>query len=395
MKHHGLYTVKDKTFRDKLEAIIYASQKGLGPESLTWDYYSDIFKSFDITQEPEGSLDFFYKERANQIREQYDYVVLFSSGGADSVQMCESFLSNGIMVDEIVASAPISGLSNWKCDDKNTSPENTVSETFLAQLPHLKDLAAKYSVKITINDYFKTILNYKESEWLLKSSDWMHPTALSRFTLNEFEHIRKLAESGKKIAMVYGLDKPKLYLNNEGTKFYLAFLDFVLNTMIPPFDENYNNIDTLAFYWTPEFPLLPIKQAHVMAKFVCLPENKHILELIQRPFEIFKRSTEELSLRQSRLQRLVCPGIYPNTWVKRFQAEKQSFPIMAQHDYWFYKLHNNLNSSFDMMKSDINNFFQSIDSSFNVDKKRTLPYYLNYYYLGSVKNFSPSDVLDK
>ena len=54
-KHHGLYTVNNQVFDDKIKAIIYASEKKLGPDDISWDWYSDIFKSLPLGDEPEGS----------------------------------------------------------------------------------------------------------------------------------------------------------------------------------------------------------------------------------------------------------------------------------------------------------------------------------------------------
>jgi len=48
------------------------------------------------------SLDFLYALRARQLREKYDYLVLYFSGGADSTNILKTFIDNNIFLDEIV-----------------------------------------------------------------------------------------------------------------------------------------------------------------------------------------------------------------------------------------------------------------------------------------------------
>mgnify|MGYP003336006000 FL=1 len=382
-KHHGLYTVNNQVFDDKIQAIIYASEKKLGPDDISWDWYSDIFKSLPLRDEPEGSIDFYYKERAKQIREKYDYIVLLSSGGADSVQMCESFLSNGIHVDEIIGSAPLEGLSNWNIDSKSLTAENTITETFLAQIPSLEKLRAKYSVKITINDYFKTMLSYKEDEWLLKSSDFIHPTTVARYSLENLPHLKKIAESGKRMAVVYGIDKPSLLISSE-KYVHMQFNDITLNTIRPPFNEEFDNVDTVAFYWSYDMPLLPLKMAHVAAKYAMAPENHYIFTRVARPFSQTNTPMHDRVIHGSQYQRAICPAIYPSTWKPSFQAYKMSNAIHGDHDYWYYNLHGNL-KSVSMINSDIDNFLNSINPEFLMKDVRRLIQFGNIHYIGTIE----------
>ena len=106
----GYYQVNNTKFTNKIQAILEA-QKTLA--EVTWDYYSNTFNQVEWNKEPQIDLDSLYRLRAQQIRNQYDYVIVMCSGGADSTNVIRSFLNNGIHVDEVVASAPISGLNNW------------------------------------------------------------------------------------------------------------------------------------------------------------------------------------------------------------------------------------------------------------------------------------------
>jgi len=148
----GSYTVNQKVFFDKIEAIMEA-QKTLA--DITWDFHQSQFRKVDWTIEPKLSLPELYKLRAQQIRDQYDYIVIMFSGGADSTNVLYSFLDNNIRVDEIVASIPTSGLRDFK-ESTNAESSNNASEWMLTTMPALQKVVTHYpDVKISINDFFK------------------------------------------------------------------------------------------------------------------------------------------------------------------------------------------------------------------------------------------------
>ena len=65
-------------------------------------YYDKEFASSDWKTEPKKSLKELYKERAEQIRAKYAYLILAFSGGHDSTQVLETFYYNNIHIDEIL-----------------------------------------------------------------------------------------------------------------------------------------------------------------------------------------------------------------------------------------------------------------------------------------------------
>ena len=87
----GFYTVGDKTFYSKPEAMIYATQVGLYPQ---WHFNTKQFGNFDWEKEPETDLRELYRIRAQQLRDRYDYIRIEASGGGDSTTAIFSFLLN-------------------------------------------------------------------------------------------------------------------------------------------------------------------------------------------------------------------------------------------------------------------------------------------------------------
>ena len=157
----SFYKVNNLVFANKTLALFHANDNGIPISNITWHFNDELLNSSDWSVEPQLSLNDYYTQRARELREKYDYIIVMCSGGADSINVVYSFLKNDIHIDEIFASAPLGGLNNWAYNNHDKSAENTISETKFAQLPFLAEIERDYpKVKITVNDYFENILNY-------------------------------------------------------------------------------------------------------------------------------------------------------------------------------------------------------------------------------------------
>lgn len=384
----GFYTVGNLSFTEKLSAVLEASKTG---SDINWHFNQHIYDNVDWSVEPELSLDDFYKIRAKQIRDSYDYVVILCSGGGDSTNVVWSFLNNGIHVDEIVASAPMSGISNWDSNDDDTRAGNTMSETLLAQLPLMKQIhAAHPEIKITINDYFDTLLEYDTDNWIFRCGEWIHPSSGARYNLEKQSHIRQLAEQGKRIAIVYGIDKPHLYYDT-GDTINIMISDLTVNVQRPPFEDRYPNVHNVLFYFAPELPEMQVKQAHVLAKWIHMPENKfakdHMLDRRLPPTSI-----EYSRTRHSFYERAIIPCIYPSTNRKVFQGHKPTRMFLGEHDDWFYRMHNKTRT-FEMIVSDFRNFIKQIDPMYLNGAKTGFKIHRLQYKIGLISDFVPTPTI--
>ena len=380
----GHYSVNDKIFFEKLDAILYANQT---LSEVNWHFHDEILNSIDWSIEPETSLDEFYKIRAQQIRDQYDYVVVMCSGGADSTNVIWSFLDNGIHVDEVVASAPMSGLRNWKDNTTDLTASNTMSETVYVQLPLLNEIKTKYpNVKISINDYFENIINFKTDEWLLRGGEWIHPSGVARYNLEQLTHLRNLAESGKKIGIVYGIDKPCIKF--VGDTVLTQISDLAVNVQRPAFDKDYPNVENVLFYYSYELPQMMVKQAHQVTKWVALPENKDVLKLVWDSSKHSNLYFAQNRIRHSHYERAIVPCIYPSTHRPIFQGAKPTRMFLGEHDDWFYKLHFDTRM-FEMVESDFRNFIKDINPKYLNLVKTGFTLYIKIFTLGSKSKFFP------
>lgn len=373
----GYYLVNGKIFFDKIQALLFATETRSKP---TWHFFDDVFKKINWSLEPEIELDELYRWRALQIREQYDYIVVFCSGGADSTQTLYSFLKNGIKVDEVYAAAPISGLKNWAHTNSTIDNKNVISETFYTQLPFLKKIQSQYpDLKITLNDYFLDMLNYQEDSWVLNSSDWLHPTTVARYDLEKFQHIKKICEAGKKVAAIYGNNKPNIAIS--GGFWETTIKDCQMNVSRPSFKQH--PVDLVPFFTTHEMPLIVSKQSHAIIKHAEKEENNDLLDML-----IFKSKANEnyaeyfkgVKWNHGYYEKAIVPIIYPSLDYAEFQGLKPDVKILSEHDAWFYSLHKDTRA-YKMMLSDLSNFLKCIDKEFFTNQRKTCSFvdYKNSY----------------
>jgi hypothetical protein len=384
MKPIHYYKVENQIFYHKMDAILYANNS---KKEVNWYFHNDVFQSLDWLTEPITDLTEYYKQRALQVRNSFDYVVIMCSGGADSTNALKSFTDNNIMPDEIIASAPLEGLNNFKFNDSDRTHHNTMSETKFAQLPLINDISQKYpNIKITLHDYFSDILNYQPEEWLYQCEDWVHPSSLARYRIEKHRHLKNLAESGKRIAFVYGIDKPILAIGPNYGSLFLVLSDLTVNVQRPPFQEKYPNVENILFYWTPDLPQMMIKQAHTVAKWIFKKENHKALKYLAVYDRAIKTTYIENRYRHSKYERAIVPCIYPTTYRKIFQAEKPSSLFLGEHDSWFYQLHKNT-LSYQMMVSDSVNFIKKIDDKYLNKQRSGFVTFNQSYNLGPLTNF--------
>lgn len=384
----GFYTVNGKKFYSKIEAILFANET---LADIEWNFNKEIFNRINWQHEPEETLLDLYRSRAKQLREEYDYIIVLASGGADSTNVVYSFLKNGIHIDEIVFQAPVSGLNNWKWDNKNIDASNTISETKFAQFPLAQEIHDHWpDVKLTVNDYFQEMLELKTDDWVFHGSFYVHPSSV-RYSLNKISHIKNLAESGKKIAKIFGLDKPTLVKGPNGMIFN-TIVDGVCQVGISKdTEEQYPNLETVYFYFTPDLPQMMVKQAHVLAKWIYLSENESVRNSMADATAPAAWNLNED--RFSHHHRANIPIIYPILEGREvFQAKKsfQNFTHIG-FDAWFHQLHGDSKIS-QMILSDFNNIKIKINKKYFNEIGSSWCRHTQNYLLGYENNFKSSNI---
>lgn len=264
----GYYRVGWKKFYNKTLAMLESKRTNY---KIDWVFNNDVYGKIDWTVPVTESLDFLYLMRAKQLRDKYDYLVLYFSGGADSTNILKTFIDNNIFLDEIVMQYPEPAVKNFNEDDK--SNRNIYSEIKYQAVPTLKNLSINPNTKVRYQDFAKPLLD------LLSKDNWfdeipmgtnISPSGIGRQVSQVTEpHILNLCMQGKSCAQILGVDKPLVH--STETAYYAYFSD-VSAMHSPPVDftmgEIFNNLyHTEFFYWTPDLPQIVVKQAQLIKAY--------------------------------------------------------------------------------------------------------------------------------
>ncbi len=324
--HLGYYLVGWKKFYNKTLALIESKKTGY---DVLWIFNDSAYSSIDWTVPVETSLIDLYRKRAQQLRDQYDYLILYFSGGADSTMALHAFVDNDILIDELVMQEP-APFKN-QINNKDLSNLNYYSEIEYAATAHLKKINNKLDprTKITYQDFSKTGIE------LLKKEDWVDRSPLNlsvsisgilrQLTQEHDAYNLRLQDSKKSICYILGVDKPLVYF--DGKHYYCYFMDTSAYHYVNPVNFNHadDNCTTEFFYWTADMPEIVVKQAQEIKKHC---ESNTWAKYM---------ASQSLVKHISEYRNILHPVIYPSYVCEQFQTEKPSTHIMRPMDRWFWE----------------------------------------------------------
>lgn len=309
----GHYIVNGEIFYSKSKAAYKAS---LTNSELKWYFYDDVW--FNLSDNSKNSpayippLDELYRQRAQQLRDKYDYLILNYSGGADSHNVLMSFINNKIKLDEIYVQR--SSTVDEKIYTPNTTDltaANLFSEWDYTLKPVLDWIAKEHpEIKINIHDIFETQDLKVYDDIGDRAGHYLGTFEILRQS-SYSDSIRKCLDSGKTVADIYGIDKPHLVIkDNMLFGFFTDGAASVANKMYS-FEGKYS---PELFYWSIDCPMIFYGQARAVLE-----------QLNRNPAD---RSLFELSVMTQQGRRnlddnrnFLVPIIY-STWNHRFQVGK-------------------------------------------------------------------------
>lgn len=323
----GFYKVGSDVFYSKPQAYVHATKVGIEP---SWNFNSSIYAAVDWEREPETDIRELYRMRAQQLRDQYDWIRLECSGGGDSVTAAFAFFLNDIHLDEIIFRYPKQGEKDATNDPFNTKATNTLSEWQFAAKPMLDWVKTHFpKTVVRVHDYSENMLeeeDKRDESWVFNTQHWFQPGHADKYTNFGLKEHKDLADSGKSICVLLGIDKPKVTLiDNE---WYAFFLD-IQATSANPITNGYSNITTEYFYWTPDFTEIVVKQCHMIKRWFDMPQNQHLYHLVRWPnTEVNARTAYEF---------LAKSIIYPDYDLETWQTAKPTNSFYNEMDQWFYQ----------------------------------------------------------
>jgi len=257
----GFYTVGDRTTYSKMEALEWASTTSLEAE---WNFNHSAFSALDWKHEPETDLWTLYKMRAKQIRENYDYVVLWYSGGSDSHNLLLAWIDAGLKIDEIATTWNYEATS-----DAQNHYNAEITNVVFPDVQKLKDSGIEFKFRLVdISQYCIDLFETWHSDFEYNVNFHVSPNNPAKHLFRDkISDYKNMIEAGKKVCFVWGKEKP--FMVYENGKHAFRFCDNIDNCVGPYVQKKYHQgwYDEL-FYWSPDFPLIPIKQAHVVKNFI-------------------------------------------------------------------------------------------------------------------------------
>lgn len=280
-----LYWLCDnKKFTNKWKALEHSHLTG---KAIHFNFFDEEFSQYNWQKEPEISWEELLRQRALQLREKYDYIRLFYSGGVDSQTMLETFVKNHIPLDEILVYRGSASTDN--CDE-----EPADDEVRLVALPYLKSIEKLIpNTKINILETGASWLSKNLSEaYFYEESTFALRIWCERHLYRRSPELLKPFEKGLLHCDLRGGDKPKVFYENG--KFFMAMYDSSRIWDIgDKFLEN--------FYITPNMPEVHAKQCHIVKNFF----KKEFSEFnsIKKYFNVFDTEKIELINRLVRVPR--------------------------------------------------------------------------------------------
>ena len=321
---YGLWISNGVKFDNKYDAARYATSNHA---DIKFWYHDKTFEKFDKSLLGKISLNQLYKERAQQLRDSYDYLILYFSGGADSYNVLRSFIDNNIKLDEICVKWPeiMTGHKLYTPNNVNQLSSNIWSEWDYSVVPTLNHIKQYHpEIKIVIKDYIPDTGNIDTI--FEENKHWAWSPATVKSTLISDSELIMLSK-GKTVGNIYGIDKPLLCLH-EG-KVYTYFTDLALLTC--GFSSN-NPTGSECFYWTPDMPLLWWEQVHQLLNFYNM--NKGYQKFL---FSAIKPGDLSIPDKERGQEETVKNLLY-HTWDNRFQAHKKENRLGTNMYFWMFSL---------------------------------------------------------
>ena len=161
----------------------------------------DSFEVFDFSLRPSLSLDQLCVRHAKMLRQKYNRVHLFYSGGCDSHFILKTFIDNDIKIDKVIMVKSGFKQADFEIDDY--------------ALPFIKKCGLHYEIREPSIDYYRAYYLETPNKVRTQNEYWQH------FRLNN--HFENVGQTDSDTVNIFGKEKPKLTYVDD--KWYTYMLD--------------------------------------------------------------------------------------------------------------------------------------------------------------------------
>lgn len=329
----GYYRVGEYETYNKFEASLEHGRTG---RKLEWIFNDHVWSQINWHMEPPESLGELYRQRAQSLRDKYDYLVLWYSGGADSQNILDTFLDNDIKLDEVASLTTFSGTG-----DRN---DRMNAEVYHVAIPTAEKAKQQQPwLRHTLVDYCQMVIKHFEQpstkfDWVYQANNNVNPQSMCRpmYQTQSQKHWQDMFDQGKRVGFIWGVDKP--HVKGINGNFFCHFqdqIDPVKHSWSQTLDRPWE-FDEM-FYWDPDHPYIVVKQAHVVKRYLqTLTDQSPEVELsyVTRPFGSYCAVSFEnklLYVHQRHLPRL----LYPKWRPIPYQFKPNSLVFSFRDEYFF------------------------------------------------------------
>jgi len=327
---------------------------------VQWHFHDQVWKDFNWKYNDSLSLDYWYKERAKQLREKYDYLILAFSGGRDSQNVLRSFVDNSIHLDEVWSDWPLSHThGKFDQNSQNKTPANMPGEWTFAIRPELDWLAKTHpAVKITVTDSTQHLDDEDKEDSLLVTPYAFYATIKRWKTVDNI--IQQRSKTHNRVAVIVAHEKPRYSIVNDYMLMYFSDQNFQLKS--DNLADGIRNVEY--FYWTPDLPELVRCQAHTILNHLQVNKNAQLIQEYGYIDKTKKICLKKNTLYPDALRRdLVNSLIYPKWDSSKLQVSKPEGSIAYNEYYTWLYVHKNLRC-LQSHRSMLNNTFKLVDDKF-------------------------------
>jgi hypothetical protein len=333
---YGYWESNSLKFNNKIDALRYGTKNKF---EVKFVYHDELWKNFDRNLLGKVSLKQLYKERAQQLRDSYEYLVLYYSGGADSHNILMTFIENDIKLDEVRIKWPkeIIDSNVYTPNISDRSSRNIWSEWDYVIKPSLEWLRSNHpEIKIEIKDHIEN-LDVKHLESVIESVSHTRGGFLHSFTSINGSIVKQ------KVGHIFGIDKPALGISGDDV--YMFFNDLTMTMLFADLTKNCDPNSIECFYWSPDFPLLTFEMAYQTIQYFNLNKDKrkflHDID-VETNSRIYTKGllssgfhTALSTQIQNNIVKMVC---YGDTWdFSKFQADKPTSANRQEKWFWFFE----------------------------------------------------------
>lgn len=266
LDQYGFYQIGEKKYFSRLQMM----QDCQEPQKVIFHYNDDFFSKFCWLDEPSISLDQLYRNRAEELRNTYDYLVLLYSGGSDSENILHTFVDNDIHIDEICHN--VAGFL-----DKDSYMNSEIYEIAIPKVKLMQDRGKLIGTTHTIYDWSLNAVSGKFLDddylsWANLSNSFVasrsYGATAQRLGTPKW---KELIASGKRVAFIHGYDKPRIIFREGRFNFrfsdiihqIISFRDILVRGILPAAADE-------SFYWAPRTTCanIIIKQCHTIKNFI-------------------------------------------------------------------------------------------------------------------------------